>query len=152
MKFRILIQVFAIFFLILGSCSERRESEIPVETIKMKLNSDSSAIELINVPAHIKEEFISDSLDYSQWSNFFAVYEESKDPEMRDFQSALPGTYRVEKDKIIFRPDSVFGKGKFYFSRCYTKSLLRSPEDILSSGKLSAADSYIEFRFKMTDR
>ena len=125
---------------------------MPAETIKIKLNSDSSAIELINVPAHIIEEFISDSLDYSQWSNFFAVYEESKDPEMRDFQSAISGTYRIEKERIMFRPDSVFGKGRSYFSRCYTKSLLRSPEDILSSGKLSAADSYIELRFKMANR
>lgn len=151
MKFRNLVQVYAIFFIILGSCSERRSTDIPADTIKIKLSSDSSAIELTNVPAYIIDKFISDSLDYSQWSNFFAVYEESKDAEMRDFQPPISGTYRIEEQKIIFRPDSVFSKGKSYFSRCYTKLILRSPEDILSSGKLSAADNYTEFRFKMPD-
>lgn len=152
MKFRNLVQVYAIFFIILGSCSEKRSTEIPAETIKIKLSTDSSAIELTNVPDYIIDEFISDSLDYSQWSNFFAVYEESKDAWMRDFQPAISGTYHIEGNKIIFRPDSVFSKGKSYFSRCYTKLLLRSPEDILSSGKLPAADNFTEFRFKLPER
>lgn len=125
---------------------------MPTEIIKIKLNSDSSAVELTDIPAHVLEEFTSDSLDFSQWSNFFAVYEEVKDPEMRDFQSAITGTYRIDKNVITFRPDSAFGKGKSYFSRCYTKVLLSGPEDILSSGKLSASDNSVEFRFKIADK
>lgn len=152
MKFTNLIQIAALFFLFLSSCTEKRQNERLAETIKLRLNSDSSAIELRDVPAHIIEEFLADSLDYSQWSGFFAVYEESRDPEMRDFQPALSGTYIIDEGMVRFQPDSAFRKGRSYFSRCYTKLLLREPADILGAGKLSVNNSYIELRFSLPDK
>lgn len=152
MKFASLIQIALLLFLFSSSCTGQKENKRPAENMNIRLNSDSSAIELAEVPVYIIEELLADSLDFSQWSDFFAVYEEGLNPEMRDFQPALSGTYSIEKQSVRFRPDSAFRKGRSYFSRCYTKLLLRKPSDILGSAKLTDRNSYIEFRFNLPDK
>lgn len=149
MKFAGLVQIIVLFFLFLSSCNEKKENEIPTESMNIRLNSDSSVVELGGVPVYILEELQADTLNFSQWSDFFAVYEESQDPEMHDFQPVLSGTYSIEEQRVCFRPDSAFRKGASYFSRCYTKLLLREPSDILRPAKLTDLNSYIEFRFNL---
>lgn len=147
-----LIPLTALFLLFIGSCTGQNGNERTAESMNIRLNSDSSAIELREVPVYIIEKLGSDSLNFLQWSDFFAVYEENQDPEMRDFQSPLSGYYSVEGNRVSFRPDSSFVRGRSYFSRCYTKRLPGTPSDILRSGKLMTDNSYIEFRFNLSDK
>lgn len=147
-----LIPLTALLLLFIGSCTGQNGNEKTAESMNIRLNSDSSAIELIGVPVYIIEKLGSDSLDFLQWSEFFAVYEESPNPEMRDFQSPLPGYYSVEENRVYFRPDSGFVRGRSYFSRCYTKRFPGTSTDILRSGKLMADNSYLEFGFNLSDK
>lgn len=93
------------------------------------------------------EEFRSDSLENTEWINFFAVYMDTSDQEMRDFQSAMEGNYTIDDGMVRFKPETEFKPGVSYFARCYTKMLLRKPEDIISTRKLFISGDFIEFKF-----
>lgn len=93
------------------------------------------------------EELRSDSLKNTEWINFFAIYKDTSDQELRDFQSALKGTYTIADKMIRFKPAIEFKPGVSYFARCYTKILLRKPEDIIATRKIFTTGDFIEFKF-----
>ncbi len=147
MKLKNLFYIPAIIFLTLSGCGETETTKTANSGIKIRLSSDSSSVELYNIPLNITEELREDSMETEQWKDFFAVYEETSDQEMRDFQTAIDGVYTVSDSLVEFIPTNGFAKGKAYFSRCYTKDILEEPEDIISKRDLSSADGYLEFRF-----
>lgn len=149
MKLKNLFQITVFFFLTFISCHQEKVKENASNPMQIMLSADNTSIELHHIPAHIIDEFRADSLQNSQWENFFAVYEDIPDPDMRDFQPALQGSYEIENGLIRFTPVSDFRKGTSYFARCYTKSLLREPQDIISSRKLFSTGEFIEYQFKI---
>jgi len=149
MKLKNLFYIPAIILLTLSGCGQTETTKTANSGIKIRLSSDSSSVELHNIPLNITEELRADSMEADRWKDFFAVYEETSDKEMRDFQSAIDGDYTVKDSLVEFIPAKGFTKGKAYFSRCYTKDILEEPEDIISKRDLSPADGYLEFRFKI---
>lgn len=125
--------------------------EIPKDKVsselKIGLSDDSTEVILFKVPSYMIEELRSDSLKNTDWINFFAVYKDTSDQELRDFQSALEGTYTIAEEMISFKPEIEFKPDVSYFARCYTKILLRKPEDIISTKKIFTSGDYIEFKF-----
>ncbi|MHB1178281.1 MAG: hypothetical protein ACYCZO_08125 [Daejeonella sp.] len=117
--------------------------------MQIRLLADSTGVVLYNIPLQVTEEFKADSIKGEQWKDFFAVYEEPADPEMRDFQQAVDGSYTVKDASIEFIPAKDFEKGKSYFSRCYTRELMQEPEDIISTRDLSPTDSFLEYKFNI---
>lgn len=149
MKLKNLFYLTIIFFLTLSGCGGKETSKTANSGIKIRLSKDSSAVQLYNIPLNIAEELRDDSLGADQWKDFFAVYEETSDEELRDFQTAVDGFYTVNDSLVEFTPISSFTKGKSYFSRCYTKDILEEPEDILSKRDLTPTDGFLEFKFKI---
>lgn len=149
MKLKNLFHITIIFFLTFNSCKQEKIKESTSSDMLIRLSADSTAIELHNIPAYIIDEFQADSLQNSQWENFFAVYEDIPDHEMRDFQPALEGSYVIVDGLVRFKPGADFRKEASYFARCYTKSLLREPQNIISSRKLFSTGEFIEYRFKI---
>lgn len=149
MKLKNLFHIIAIIFLTLFACRQDKLKEGASNDLKIRLSVDSTAIELYNVSAQIIHELQADSLEKSQWINFLAVYEDTSDQELRDFQPALDGTYTMVNNLIRFMPSKEFINGKLYFARCYTKILLREPRDIISGQKLSSSGGFIEYKFKI---
>jgi len=115
--------------------------------LKIGLSDDSTEVILSKVPSYIIEELRSDSLKNTEWINFFAIYKDTSDQDLRDFQSALEGTYTIAEKMIRFKPEIEFKPGVSYFARCYTKILLRKPEDIISTRKIFTTGDFIEFKF-----
>lgn len=115
--------------------------------LKIGLSDDSTEVILSKVPSYIIEELRSDSLKNTEWINFFAIYKDTSDQDLRDFQSALEGTYTIAEKVIRFKPEIEFKPGVSYFARCYTKILLRKPEDIISARKIFTTGDFIEFKF-----
>jgi hypothetical protein len=115
--------------------------------LKIGLSDDSTEVILSKVPLYMIEELRSDSLKNTEWINFFAIYKDTSDQELRDFQSALEGTYTIADKMIRFKPTIEFKPGVSYFARCYTKILLRKPEDIIATRKLFTTGDFIEFKF-----
>src|SRR6476660_4654480 len=117
MKLKHLFYIKAIIFLTLLGCGGAETPKTANSGMKMSLSADSSAVEVYNIPLNITEELRADSLGTEQWKDFFAVYEETTDKEMRDFQPALDGSYNVTDSLVEFIPAGSFTKGKAYFSR-----------------------------------
>lgn len=149
MKLKNLFHIPAIIFLTLSGCGSADTMKTANSGIKIRLTPDSSAVELYSIPLNILEELRADSLEANQWKDFFAVYEEPEDVEMRDFQTAIDGAYIVKDSLIVFVPNKSFTKGRSYFSRCYTKDILEEPEDIISKRELSPIGGFLEYKFSI---
>ena len=149
MKLKNLFHIPAIIFLTLSGCGSADTVKTANSGIKIRLSPDSSSVELYDIRMNILEELRADSLENDQWKDFFAVYEETDDVEMRDFQNAIEGSYTVGDSMVVFVPKNGFTKGKPYFSRCYTKDILEEPEDIISTRDLSPTDGFLEYKFSI---
>ena len=147
MKLKNLFYIPSIIFLTLSACGGKETTKTANSGILIRLSSDSSSIELYNIPLNITEELRADSMEADRWKDFFAVYEETSDKEMRDFQTAIDGSYTINDSLVEFVPTNGFAKGKAYFSRCYTKDILEEPEDIISKRDLSSTDGFLEYKF-----
>ena len=147
MKLNNLFYIFIFFFLLLNSCRQDMPKDKVSSELKIGLSDDNTEVILSKVPSYIIEELRSDSLKNTEWINFFAIYKDTSDQDLRDFQSALEGTYTIAEKMIRFKPEIEFKPGVSYFARCYTKILLRKPEDIISTKKIFTTGDFIEFKF-----
>ena len=148
MKFNKRFHISILFFLLLFSCSQEKSVNEAKTDLKISLSADSSELILSNIPSYVMDEFKEDSLDVNLWTNFFAVYKDTSDQEMRDFRPALDGTYTIVNGTVRFKPNSVWSSNEYYFARCYTKTLLRKPEDIISVRKINSLGGFIEYKFR----
>lgn len=151
MKLNNLFHISIFIFLALSSCRQEKPKDKVSSELQIGLSANSTEIVLSRVPSYIIDEFRADSLENIQWVNFFAVYRDTSDQEMRDFQPALEGTYTIAKGMVRFKPETEFKPGVPYFARCYTKMLLREPEDIISTRKIFTTGGFIELKFS-TDK
>jgi hypothetical protein len=136
-----------IAFLLISSCNQEKSMNGTSSEFKISLSKDSTELILSNIPLYMMDEFREDSLDNDLWTNFFAVYRDTSDQEMRDFQPPIKGNYNLLDSSISFKPELDWALNEDYFARCYTKILLRAPADILSSRKVNTNEGYIEFKF-----
>lgn len=150
MKLKNLFHISVIFLILFNSCKQEIAQESTPNKLIIRLNPDSSSIELIGLANPVLEELRTDSLPDSLWTNFFAVYEEPIDPEMRDFQPALEGIYSIEGERVRFRPKDNFKENQLYFARCYTKLLLQDAEDLIETRELFISDGFTEYKFSLS--
>ncbi|GEM_PF-6330748 len=152
MKLKNLFHISVIILVLFHSCKQERVEERAINKLLIRLNSDSSEVELSGLADQAIEELMTDSLPDSLWTNFFAVYEETPDPEMRDFQPALKGIYIIDAGLIRFKPRDNFRDNGLYFARCYTKLLLQDAESLIETRELFESNGYTEYKFKVSKK
>lgn len=150
MKLKNLFHISIIILILFHSCKQESAEEWPVNKLLIKLNSDSTEVELSGLADQALEELMTDSLPDSLWANFFAVYEEPADPEMRDFQPALDGFYTINEGIIRFKPKNNFRNNRLYFARCYTKLLLQDTENLIETRELFNSNGYTEYKLTVS--
>lgn len=148
MKIENLFQFILISFLAVTACNADTTTGVPPQRMSLSLSADSSAVELRQVPEHILEYFQSDSLSQKEWQSFFSVYPDASNPELRGLQAAIAGRYVLHDSTIVFIPQEKFQKDSAYYARCYTRSLLATPSDIIKGKNISSDAEFIEFDFK----
>jgi len=152
MKLKNLFHISVIILILFNSCRQEVVQQSPQNKLIIRLNSDSSSVELAGLASPVIEELKSDSLPDSLWTNFFAVYEDPHDPEMRDFQPAIEGKYTIEGELIRFKPKVNFRRKQLYFARCYTKLLLQDAEDLIETRELFISDGFTEYKFNLSQK
>lgn len=115
--------------------------------IVMKLSDDSASVELHQIDQDVLTTFLSDTIDSTQWHNFFAVYEEPADEALRDVQKPLTGTYTIKDSVIRFTPAMPFKKGQAYFAHCYAKRYFFEAVDMVKSRKMPSRTEPLEIKF-----
>ncbi|MBC7743878.1 MAG: hypothetical protein H7096_02110 [Flavobacterium sp.] len=113
----------------------------------LALSLDSTTIELHGMPEDVLNYFKTKKIDEKVWESFFAVYPETKNKELKDFQLAIKGKYRVRDSLIVFLPHINFVIDSSYFARCYSQNLLSKPSDILLGKKISGKKPIAELEF-----
>lgn len=149
MKMKYVFYNITIIFLTIFGCGQAVERKRTDLGLQIRLLADSTGVELYHIPLQVTAEFTADSMKSEQWKDFFAVYKDTSDLEMRDFQNALDGSYSVKDASIEFVPAKGFEKGSSYFARCYMRELLQEPEDIISNRDLSPTDGFLEYKFNI---
>lgn len=149
MKLKNIFHIFAIISILFSSCKHNKVQEDTSNKPIIKLNPNNQTVELSGLEYLALEELKTDSLPDSLWSNFFAIYEEPSDPEMRDFQPALEGNYTIKGAIVRFKPKHNFKKNQLYFARSYNKLLLHDAEDLIKTRELFHSDGFIEYKFKI---
>ncbi|MBS1532426.1 MAG: hypothetical protein JSU01_19140 [Bacteroidetes bacterium] len=92
---------------------------------------------------------ISRDTSNEAWQNLLPVYKMPDDTDMKDFQHAQPGKYKVEGNEVTFTPDTPFGKGQTYFLRTFDYSGAKDAWDFVrkQKGKGSAGHKDLLFKY-----
>ena len=147
MKVENLFHIISFIFLIASGCKPPVQSANNSTSLVIRLSQDSSAVELHGVPAEVLADFKYDSLTEKEWNSFFAIYNVPADPELRDIERPVKGSYVIKDSIVNFTPAEPFHKKQSYFVQCYARKLFVEPEDIIKSRKLPSRNSVQEVVF-----
>ncbi|HEX3384611.1 MAG TPA: hypothetical protein VHS53_05455 [Mucilaginibacter sp.] len=92
---------------------------------------------------------ISRDTSSEAWRSLLSVYKMPADTDMKDFQHAQPGRYKVSGNEVIFTPDTAFRKGQEYFLRTFDYSGAKDAWDFVrkQKGKGSAGHKDLLFKY-----
>jgi hypothetical protein len=153
MKLKNLFHISAFFLILFNSCKQEIVQESTQNKLIIRLNPDSSSIELIGLASPVLEELRTDSLPDSLWTNFFAVYEEPDRSRNERFSAGF-GRHAIllRGKEVRFKPKDNFRKNQLYFARCYTKLLLQDAEDLIETRELFISDGFTEYKFNLSKK
>ena len=84
----------------------------------------------------------------TKWQKLLPVYRIPADTELKDYQPAQPGLYKVAKNVVLFMPDTPFIKGQTYFVRFYRYNEGGSVWDIIARKNKPGMHPYTDLIFK----
>lgn len=132
--------------LAISACQNRTGLDNELD-LQVRLSPDSSAVMLKNMPAELLTFLQSDSLDTVFCKQFFAVYPETGDPDLRDLQKPLPGNYQLRDSALLFTPLVPFVKGQAYFVQVYPKNLQLNLLQLFKKEGLQSKSKPFEYKF-----
>ncbi len=147
MNFKQLFYIIFIF-LFISACGSPDKAVENETSIVISLSRDSSEIVLKGIPKDIIDEFKTDTISEKEWHSFFSVFLEPDDPDLRDTQKPLQGSYSVNDSTINFKPSESFKKGESYFVQCYARKIYVAPQDFIRDHHLPSRNSFQEVVFK----
>ncbi|MFM6976064.1 MAG: hypothetical protein ACKOW2_04385 [Sphingobacteriaceae bacterium] len=100
------------------------------------------------LPAELLANLHTNASDTLIWKQFFAVYAEPKDPDLRDFQQPLAGSYQVLEDGVSFKPQTPFKKGQTYFVLVYALNLELNLLDMFQKNGIKSRKKPLEYKFR----
>lgn len=128
-------------------CQNTTESKNALD-LDIRLSPDSSSIWIKNLPAELLSEMQNNSGDTILWKQLMAVYAEPADADLRDFQQALPGTYRLNNQQAEFTPRQPFKKGQAYFVLVYPRNLQLNLLSLLQKNSRQNQEKPLEYKFR----
>jgi hypothetical protein len=82
------------------------------------------------------------------WQALVPVYKMPADTDMKDFQSAQPGRYKVKDSVVVFTPDTPFRQGQAYFARYYLYDGTKNAWQYLREKKGKGSARYKDLLFR----
>lgn len=112
----------------LGGCMQQHTNP-QNSSIRIELTDDSTAIEVLNIPAHAILHLKNDTLTLKQWHNIVSVVADtsSREAELK----FIEGAYTLTDSGILFTPKIPFRKGVTYQVECYIQKPELEPEKIV---------------------
>lgn len=113
----------------------------------IRLSPDSTAVMVKNLPSELLSDFKADSLDTIFCKQFFAVYPEIADQDLRDLQKPLSGIYQLRDSALYFTPTTPFAKGRAYFVQVYARKLQLNASELLKNEAWRNKTKPLEYKF-----
>jgi hypothetical protein len=103
--------VYALFLICLSCTSKPDKTNVQISLI-----NNNSAVKLKGLDYGIISEINRDSVP-GAWQSLIPVYKLPTDTDLKDYQPAQPGVYKIIDSAVVFTPDTPFINGKTYFMR-----------------------------------
>jgi len=133
-----------ILIVVLLGCSRRQQTI----DIKVKLTNDNHSLQISGFDKMVIDDISRDTSSQA-WQTLLPVYKMPVDTDMKDFQNAQPGKYKVTGSEVIFTPDTPFRHGQVYFLRAFDYSGSKDAWDFIrkQKGKGSAGHNDLLFKY-----
>jgi hypothetical protein len=136
-------KVLGVLLLLCLSCASKRDKT----NVQISLVNKNSAAQLKGLDYAIISEINRDSIP-AIWQNLIPVYKMPADTDLKNYQLAQPGVYKIIDSAIVFTPDTPFINGKTYFMRYYKFNESNSAMDYIKGNKKLRNIPYIDLTFK----
>ena len=103
-----------LFLLLCFGCSQKSKTSV----VKVDVVDSGRSVKFTGLDNAIMEEISRDS-SKGIWQALIPVFRMPADTDLKSYQPAQPGTYRLQDKAIVFTPDTPFVKGRIYFMRYY---------------------------------
>ncbi|HVW12982.1 MAG TPA: hypothetical protein VHB54_04120 [Mucilaginibacter sp.] len=134
----------AYFLLLVSLCLGCKRN---AQTIKANLADSNHSLQISDFDKAVIDDIGRDSCD-DAWHVLLPVYKMPADTEMKDFQDAQPGRYKVTGNGVVFTPDTPFVKGQVYFLRAFDYSGARDAWDFIRKQKQKGSAGHKDLLFK----
>jgi hypothetical protein len=81
------------------------------------------------------------------WQTLIPVYRMPADTDVKDYQPAQPGAYKIQDSAVVFTPDTPFVNGKTYFMRFYHFDQGKSIYDMVKNKRGLGSQPYTDLVF-----
>ncbi len=115
--------------------------------VQISLINKNSSVKLKGLDYGIISEINRDSVT-GIWQILIPVYKMPADTDLKNYQSAQPGTYKIIDSAMVFTPDTPFVKDKTYFMRYYKFGEGNSTMDFIKGNKKLRDIPYVDLIFK----
>ena len=134
-------KVLLLSLFILG-CTTRSNTNISISLIDSNHSLQISGFNKMII------DDISRDTSSEAWRSLLPIYKMSVDTDMKDFQNAQPGKYKVAGNEVIFTPDTPFRKGQEYFLRTFDYSGAKDAWDFVREQKGKGSSVHKDLLFK----
>jgi hypothetical protein len=90
----------------------------PKVDIKVSLADSNRSISIGGFDKAVIADISRDTAN-DVWQSLLPVYKMPADTDLKDYQDAQPGNYKLADSVVVFTPDTAFKKGQTYFLRYY---------------------------------
>jgi hypothetical protein len=125
------------------SCTHRA----PIANIKIGMVNSNRAVQISGFDKAVVEDIGRDTAS-EVWQSLLPVYKMPADTDMKDFQNAQPGHYKVMDSLVVFTPDTAFKKGQVYFVRWYRYDKIGDALQYIRGKKKVGSMSYKDLLFR----
>ena len=125
------------------SCTHRK----PTVNIRIGLVDSNRAVQITGFDKAIVEDIGRDTAS-EVWQSLLPVYKMPADTDMKDFQNAQPGSYKVRDSVVVFTADTAFKKGQLYFVRWYQYDKIGDALQYIRGKKRTGSQSYKDLLFR----
>jgi hypothetical protein len=132
-----------LFLLICLGCSSKRQSP----PVHISLINNNQSVKFQGIDAAILGAVLRDSVP-GIWQSLIPVYRMPADTDLKDYQPAQPGTYKIQDSIVVFTPDTPFVNGKTYFMRFYHFDQGKSIWEMVKNKRTLGNQPYTDLTFK----
>lgn len=118
----------------------------PQPVVHIELTNSQRSLKITGIDSLILNDIARDSS--ADWQSLFPVYRMPADTDMKDYQNAQPGIYKVQSGAVLFTPDTPFVKPRTYFLRYYEHATGKDAWTYISGEGNKGAAHYIDLIFR----